>query len=133
MGVPGYGVRIAQDRLIEWEGRGGCSACSCPENGPNFVQVSLRATYALPIGGRAKADLIAEAFNLFNRVNYDVNSIQNGEFLSGPTLANPALAAVPVLFDAYQLHLEHDERTLAHLYQAALFGRGGVEHVRRPP
>jgi hypothetical protein len=65
------------------------------ENGPNFAQVSLRVTYALPLGDRLRADLIAEAFNLFNRVNYDVNSIQNGEFLSGPTLANPALAAVP--------------------------------------
>ncbi len=64
------------------------------ENGPNYASVNLRVTYALPIRGTARADLIAEAFNLFNRVNYDVNSIQNGEFLSGPTLANPALPAV---------------------------------------
>ena len=44
--------------------------------------------------GRAGIDVIAEAFNLFNRINYDVNSIINGEFLSGPTLANGALARV---------------------------------------
>ncbi len=65
------------------------------EDGPNFAQVNLRVTYALPLGRRARADLIAEAFNLFDRTNYDVNSMLNGEFLSGPTLANPALPAVP--------------------------------------
>jgi hypothetical protein len=65
------------------------------ENGPKFAAVNLRLTYGLPLGSRVKADLIAEFFNLLNRVNYDVNSIQNGEFLSGPTLANPALPAVP--------------------------------------
>lgn len=65
------------------------------EDGPNFQQVNLRVTYRLPFAERAGADFIFEAFNLFNRVNYDVNSLINGEFLSGPTLANPALAAVP--------------------------------------
>lgn len=65
------------------------------EDGPSFASVNLRVTYGLPLGERVKADLIAEAFNLFNRTNYDVNSLLNGEFLSGPTLANPALPAVP--------------------------------------
>jgi hypothetical protein len=56
----------------------------------------LRATFGLPLGSRAKADLIAECFNLFNWVNYDVNSltVNGAEFLSGPTLQNPAAAAV---------------------------------------
>ncbi len=65
------------------------------EDGPNFAAVNLRLTYGVPIGAKVKADLIVEFFNLFNRVNYDVNSLQNGEFLSGPTLANKALTAVP--------------------------------------
>jgi hypothetical protein len=65
------------------------------EDGPRFASVNLRATYRLPVGGRASVELIGEAFNLFNRTNYDVNSLLNGEFLSGPTAANPALAAVP--------------------------------------
>ena len=66
------------------------------EDGPNFASINLRATYALPLGGRARADLIAEFFNLLNRVNYDVNSltVNGAEFLSGPTLQNPAAAAV---------------------------------------
>jgi hypothetical protein len=66
------------------------------ENGPNYASINLRATYALPLGAKAKADLIAEFFNLTNRVNYDVNSLSvNGaEFLSGPTLQNPAAVAV---------------------------------------
>jgi hypothetical protein len=67
------------------------------ENGPNFMSVNLRATYRLALGSRAKADVIAEFFNLLNRVNNDVNSltVNGAEFLSGPTLANPALVAVP--------------------------------------
>lgn len=65
------------------------------QDGPNFVSLNVRLQYALPLGGRAKADLVAEAFNLFNRTNYDVNSLLNGEFLSGPTAANPAAVAVP--------------------------------------
>ncbi|MNC93525.1 hypothetical protein D3C83_101740 [compost metagenome] len=39
--------------------------------------------------------MIAEAFNLFDTTNYAVDSIQTGELLSGPTLANRNLAAVP--------------------------------------
>jgi len=63
-------------------------------DGPKYVNVNLRLTYGLPLGGRARADLIAEAFNLFNRTNYDVNSVQENEFTSYPTLANPAAATV---------------------------------------
>lgn len=65
------------------------------EDGPNFAAVNLRVTYVASLGSRVKADLILEFFNLTNRENYDVNSLQNGEFLSGPTLANPALARTP--------------------------------------
>jgi hypothetical protein len=67
------------------------------EDGPNFVSFNLRLTYGLPLGQAARADLIAEFFNLFNRVNYDVNSltVNGAEYLSGPTLQNPAAVAVP--------------------------------------
>jgi hypothetical protein len=63
--------------------------------GPNFLQTNLRVTYKVPFSGHAGVDLIAEAFNVFNRVNYDVNSIVNAEYLSGPTMANPAAALAP--------------------------------------
>ena len=56
--------------------------------------MNVRLAYRVPLSGRAGIDVIGEAFNLLNRINYDVNSIINGEFLSGPTLANPALARV---------------------------------------
>jgi hypothetical protein len=56
--------------------------------------VNIRGQYTLALTDTARIDLIAEAFNLFNRTNYDVNSVLNGEFLSGPTAANPALPAV---------------------------------------
>ncbi len=63
------------------------------QDGPTYASLNLRATYRLRLGDRASADLIAEAFNLFNRINNDVNAIVNGMYLSGPTLANPALPA----------------------------------------
>ena len=65
------------------------------EDGPKFVSLNLRVMHRMPLAGRAGLELIAEAFNLTNHVNYDVNSVINGEFLSGPTLANPALVANP--------------------------------------
>ena len=37
-------------------------------------------------------EVLAEAFNLLNTVNYDVKSIDNAEFTAGPTIANPAAA-----------------------------------------
>jgi len=64
------------------------------ENGPNYINMNLRLTYGLKLGGRLQADLIAEAFNLFNRTNLDVNSIVDNEFTAHPTLANPTTAKV---------------------------------------
>lgn len=63
------------------------------EDGPKFKQVSLRLTKALAVGG-GQVELIGEVFNLFNNVNYDVQSIVSGQYLSGPTAANPAAAQV---------------------------------------
>lgn len=65
------------------------------EDGPDFSSVNLRVTYRLRATERVGVDVIAEAFNLFNRKNYDVNSIVNGEYLSGPTLALPGNPYVP--------------------------------------
>ena len=65
------------------------------EEGPDFTSVNLRLTYKVPLAGRAGVDLIAEAFNLFNTVNYDVNSVVATEFRSGPTLAAPNAPLVP--------------------------------------
>src|SRR6185436_17780222 len=58
------------------------------QDGPNFMQLSLRLTKHVGFGKQAGADFIAEAFNLTNRANFDVNSVQSGKFLSGPTLAS---------------------------------------------
>jgi hypothetical protein len=64
------------------------------EDGPAFRQLSLRLTKGFRLLGDQRLNVIAEAFNLLNTTNYDVNSIDGAEFLSGPTLANPALPAV---------------------------------------
>ncbi|MEA2570127.1 MAG: hypothetical protein QOI24_2128 [Acidobacteriota bacterium] len=64
------------------------------ENGPPFRQLSLRLTKGFAIGW-GQVEAIAECFNLTNVVNYDVQSINGAQFLSGPTIANPAAAYVP--------------------------------------
>lgn len=63
------------------------------EDGDSFSQFSLRLTKQFGFGGN-NLDVIVEAFNLFNETNYNVDSIQAGEYLSGPTIANPALPYV---------------------------------------
>jgi hypothetical protein len=65
------------------------------QDGPSFAQVSLRLTKKFPFGKHGGVEAIVEGFNLLNRTNYDVNSVQSGQFLSGPTLANRAAAPVP--------------------------------------
>ena len=65
------------------------------EDGPPFRQLSLRLTKSLHLFSQQRLDVIAEAFNVTNTVNYDVSSIDGAEFLSGPTLASPALPFRP--------------------------------------
>lgn len=63
------------------------------EDGPPFRQVNLRITKGFTISA-VTLELVAEAFNLFDTVNDDVTSVDGAEFFAGPTLANPAAAAV---------------------------------------
>jgi len=63
-------------------------------DGPSFSQFNLRVTWTIPFGDHDGLDLIAEAFNLFNTTNYDVTSVDNAEYLSHPTMANPELPAI---------------------------------------
>ena len=58
-------------------------------NGPVFRQLSLRLAKSFSLGGGFRAEVTAEAFNLFNTTNYDVNSVDGAEFLRGPTIASP--------------------------------------------
>lgn len=63
-------------------------------DGPRYSQFNLRVSWTLGIKGGSGLEFIAEAFNLFNTVNYDVSSVNNAEFFSGPTLLNPNLPYV---------------------------------------
>ncbi|HSB64572.1 MAG TPA: TonB-dependent receptor, partial [Thermoanaerobaculia bacterium] len=63
------------------------------EDGPPFRQLSLRVTKGVPLPF-GKVDVFVEAYNVFNTVNYDVSTIDGGEFTAGPTLANPNAVAV---------------------------------------
>jgi hypothetical protein len=60
------------------------------QNGPVYRNVSLRLSKAFTLASAGRFEVIAEAFNLFNTVNYDVTSITTGQYLSGPTISNPA-------------------------------------------
>jgi len=64
-------------------------------DGPSFNEFDARLSWTLPLGGSTEVELIAEVFNLFNTTNWDVTTVDNGEFLSGPTITNPTLAYVP--------------------------------------
>lgn len=59
------------------------------EDGPDFNSFSLRVTKSFVFGDTG-VDLILEGFNLFDETNFDVTSVDQAEFLAGPTLANPA-------------------------------------------
>jgi len=90
-----WNYRLGYDR--NGDGRNSDRPTGTPrfsEEGPNYASFDVRLTYGLPLGSRAKVDLIAEAFNLFNRTNYDVNFLQNNEYTSGPTPTAPTATLV---------------------------------------
>lgn len=96
-----YGSGQPWNRRLGYDRNGDARTSDRPEgverfskDGPPFRQFSLRLTKEFALGP-VSLDVIAEAFNLFDTTNYAVDSIQTGEFLSGPTLANPNPPAVP--------------------------------------
>ena len=60
-------------------------------DGPRFTELNLRLSKVFGFSG-VNVEVIAECFNIFNIANYDVASIINAQFLSGPTLAAPTTA-----------------------------------------
>jgi hypothetical protein len=62
--------------------------------GPPFRQLNLRLakTFAL---GTGRLEVILEGFNVLDTTNYDIASVDNRLYLSGPTLANPTREYVP--------------------------------------
>jgi Carboxypeptidase regulatory-like domain len=80
------------------DGRTGDRAAGVPkfsQDGEKFANVNVRITHRIPLGKGRGIDVMAEMFNLFNRVNNDINSVITGQYLSGPTIANAALPFVP--------------------------------------
>jgi hypothetical protein len=59
-------------------------------DGPLFRQLSLRLTKAIPAGGWGQLEAIAEAFNVTNLKNFDVNSVSAVDYLVAPSATNPA-------------------------------------------
>ena len=50
--------------------------------GPDYFTTDLRITRNIPIGTRARLELLAESFNLFNRTNRRVNISDDGFYNS---------------------------------------------------
>jgi hypothetical protein len=104
-----YGDGQPWNHLLGYDYNGDLFASDRPEgvarnsvDGPSFNELSLRLSWAAQLGGAAELELIAEVFNALNTTNWDVTSVVAGEFLSGPTLANPTLPYVPnVRFGEY--------------------------------
>jgi outer membrane receptor protein involved in Fe transport len=59
--------------------------------GPGYANVNLGVIKHVPLGGRAKLQLRAEAFNLLNRVNYDLPDA----FVGSPTFGRILSAGPP--------------------------------------
>lgn len=60
------------------------------QDGPSFKQLSLRLSKSFSVAEGQQLELIVEGFNVLDNVNYVVDSIDNNQYLSGPTLASPA-------------------------------------------
>jgi Carboxypeptidase regulatory-like domain/TonB dependent receptor-like, beta-barrel len=87
------------------------------EDGPPFRQVNLRVTKGITIPGAGLLEIIVEGFNIFNTVNYDVNSINSGQYLQGPTITSPTTAYIAnPLFGKYSATLPAREVQLALRY-----------------
>lgn len=60
--------------------------------GPVFRQLSLRLTKGFKLAGAGRFEVLAECFNVFNTVNYDVTSVDGAMYLAGPSLTTPTTA-----------------------------------------
>ena len=73
--VLGAGQRRPQRRRQRAQRSGAWHAAERPTSLPAIIQLDARVARDIPFGGRVRAQLIAEAFNLFNRDN--INSVVN--------------------------------------------------------
>ncbi|NOZ95430.1 MAG: TonB-dependent receptor [Acidobacteria bacterium] len=87
------------------------------KDGPRYSNLNLRLTKTFQVGD-GELEIIIEAFNVFNTTNYDVNSVDQFEYLSGPTLANPDRSYVPnPNFGKYRATLDPREIQLGMRYR----------------
>jgi hypothetical protein len=97
-----YGDGQPWNHLLGYDYNGDLFASDRPEgvdrnsmDGPSFNELSLRVSWTAALAGATELELIVEAFNLLDETNWDVTSVQSGEFLSGPTLADPTAVSIP--------------------------------------
>jgi hypothetical protein len=64
------------------------------QDGPPYRVVNLRVTKNIALGG-GQLEIIVECFNLFNTKNYDVNFVDNAEFLLDVSSGAPAYVPNP--------------------------------------
>jgi hypothetical protein len=80
------------------------------EDGPPYRRLDLRLTKAFSLGSSFSVDVIAEVFNVFNTVNYDVTSVDGAEYLRGTTRTAPLPANLNPNFGVYTRSIPEDSR-----------------------
>ena len=91
-----YGSGQPWNRIYGYDYNGDISNGDRPEGvarndqeGPRFSQFDLLLAKPFSLGSRGSLELSLEVFNLFNTVNYDVLSVDNAMYFSGPSLGDP--------------------------------------------
>ena len=59
------------------------------QDGPRFSQFDLKVAKVFPSGSRGSIEISVEIFNLFNTVNYHVESVDGSMYFDGSTIDNP--------------------------------------------
>ena len=90
-----YGSGQPWNRIVSYDRNGDTrfsdrldSVSRNAEDGPSLGTFDLRITWTLDVSS-GTIDFIAEAFNLLNRVNYSVNSVDDAEFLRRADTGGP--------------------------------------------
>ncbi|MDO8793555.1 MAG: carboxypeptidase regulatory-like domain-containing protein [Vicinamibacterales bacterium] len=102
-GISGNAPQAATVRVLTGIlGAGGLNRLPSMERNSNRLpyatNVDLRISRAFPLPGRAKIEVLGEAFNLFNRVNY--TSVNSTFYTIGGTVAAPTLTYNSATFNA---------------------------------
>ncbi len=80
------------------------------EEGPCYRRFDLRLSKSFTLGSGLALEAIAEVFNAFNTINYDVASVDGAEYLRGTSLTAPNPANLNPNYGKYSRSISEDSR-----------------------